>query len=629
MYCDVSGVCPSPTTGYAADTFSAAINYIIAAQCLIKEDWPPNANVLNHAQFHFIIIGGGSAGCVLANRLSEVPEWNILLLEAGKYPPVEAIIPNMDTGLFLSEYDYQYYTVNNGRTNQASVNGTCYWPRGKMLGGCSEINGKIYIRGNRVDYENWVAAGNPGWSPDIVECYFRKLENLKDKELAKNPYIKKFYGQTGPLNISTYDTDNKYRELGEYVLSAWDDIGFKTVPDLNVAGVMGSGITRVTAYKGKRVGTAQAYLNPIRTRKNLKILTEAFVTRILIKNSQAYGVEVDVKGKKLCVYASLEVILSAGTINSPQLLLVSGIGPEAELKDKNITCVANLLQVGKNLQDHLSVPIFVAANKPGESNIHEEYLDDLKYLYNRTGHLAHATYFDVLAFYSRVNNASYPEFESHLQIYWKNSTVLQKYLSTIVGYKKEIVDFLINENRNHALYCFVFNLLHPHSRGTITLKSNNPYDHPLIDANYLKDPKDLQATVDGIKMLTKIVYTRYFRATNAYIFRIKWPQCDVFEMDSDSYWKCYALNFLLTIYHPVGTCRMGPNPADPVVDPRLRVHLIKRLRVIDGSIMPTITSGNTNGPVIMIAERAADLIKEDYFVISKGACEKKRSTLKC
>ncbi|XP_072931780.1 ecdysone oxidase-like [Epargyreus clarus] len=429
MYCNVSAECPSSTTGYAADTFSAAINYIIAAQCLIKEDWPPNRDVPNFALFDFIIIGGGSAGCVLANRLSEVPKWNVLLLEAGKYPPVEAIIPNMDKALYHSEYSYQYHTVNNGRTNQANVNGTCFWPRGKMLGGCSEINGKVYIRGNRVDFENWVAAGNPGWSPDIVECYFRKLEKLKDEELEINPCTKKFYGHDGPLVISTYDST--YRDLTEYVLTGWDDIGFKTVPDLNVACVMGSGITRVTAYKGKRVGTAQAYLIPIRTRKNLKILTEAFVTRILIKNSQAYGVEVDVKGKKHRFYARREVILSAGTINSPQLLLLSGIGPEAELKAKNINCVANLQHVGKNLQDHLSVPIILGADKPGELDLREQHFDDLKYLHNRTGHLAQHSYADVLAFYSRDKNASYPEFENHLQIFWKNSTNLKQYLTSI------------------------------------------------------------------------------------------------------------------------------------------------------------------------------------------------------
>ncbi|XP_072931773.1 ecdysone oxidase-like [Epargyreus clarus] len=619
--CDVSGVCPSPTTGYAADTFSAAINYIIAAQCLIKEDWPPEACVPNFAQFHIIIIGGGTAGCILANRLSEVPEWNVLLLEAGKYPPVEAIIPNMDKGLYRTEYDYQYFTENDGRTNQATINGSCYWPRGKMVGGSSEINGKIYIRGNRLEYEQWAAAGNTDWCAEVAECYFRKLENLKDEKLARNPYIKEFYGDSGPVNISTFDST--YRELTEYVLSGWDDIGIKTVPDLNVAGAMGSGICRVTAYKGRRAGTAQSYLVPIRTRRNLKIITEAFVTKILIDDSsRAYGVEVDVKGKKQRFLASDEIILSAGTVNSPQLLLLSGIGPKEDLTSKNIKCVANLPQVGKNLQEHISVPIFVAAAKPEEMNIYEQFFDDLKYLHNKTGRLAQNSFSDVTAFYSRSKDATLAEFQNQLQIFWKNSDTLYRYLTTVVGYKKEVVDFLMNENKNHALYTFFFLLLHPYSRGTMTLRSDNPYDHPLIYSNYLKDPRDLQATADGIRILTKIVNSRYFKSINSHVTRIKWEPCDKYEMDSDAYWKCYALNFLFALYHPVGTCRMGPTPNVAVVDPRLKVYHISNLRVIDASVMPNITGGNVLAPVMMIAERGAELIKEDHCVITRGECEK-------
>ncbi|KAJ8728001.1 hypothetical protein PYW08_016386 [Mythimna loreyi] len=350
MACNAS--CIHPTTGAAPNTFMSAIQFFATAQCLIQnKDWPPKAELHDSEEYDFIIVGAGTAGSILANRLSEIEDWNVLLLEAGGNPPIESEIPNLLRSLLGTKFDWQYTTVNNGLTNQAYKGGNVKWPRGKMLGGSSSINYMAYVQGHPLDYQSWFNEGNTEWHPDIVKQYFKKAESLQDPIRLKIPEVYNHYGHNGPLVVNAFNGTDEC--LVEGLLSALNEIGIKNVDDLNTANNVGSSKFIATVNEGKRVSTATAYLNPIaRHRKNLKIVKNSFVTKIVLDGRNVRGVEVDYRGKMLTLKAKHEVIISAGSIDTPQLLMLSGIGPEKHLAEKNIKTVINLPMVGQNLHDH-------------------------------------------------------------------------------------------------------------------------------------------------------------------------------------------------------------------------------------------------------------------------------------
>ncbi|XP_052740383.1 ecdysone oxidase-like [Bicyclus anynana] len=439
--------------------------------------------------FDFIIVGGGTAGCVVANRLSEIRHWNVLVLEAGLEPPIESDIPEMEFNMYKTKYDWQYVTINDGIRHQGLQDGVVQWTRGKMLGGGSSINSMFYYRGKDQDYQTWYDERNPSWSP----------EN---------------------------------------------------------------------------------------------------------------GVEVDVNGKRKIFLSTIEVIISTGTVNTPQLLMLSGIGPEEHLLSKNIPCKINLPHVGHNLQDHLAILIPIYADKPGPENKSERMFDVIKYLYNKTGYLAHSSVLNLGAFFSRYRDINYPEFQSQTIVFRPNTTTAKTYLST---FKDDVRDSILRYNSKKALYMISLYVLHPFSRGVIFLNTSNPYDHPIIDANYYGDYRDLVSSVYGVKVISKLVNTPIFKSMNAFIPRIYLPQCDNYDFLSDAYWECYAIQMTQTVFHPVGTAKMGLDPRNSVVNNFLKVHGVKKLRVIDASIMPYETSGNTNGPVVMVGEMGSDMIKAEYL----------------
>lgn len=485
------------------------------------------------------------------------------------------------------------------------------WIRGKMLGGCSSINAMFYVQGNSADYQRWYDAGNKEWSVDEVRRCFKKSESLQNDEMLSDPKIRAHYGHNGPLVINKFNST--FRRYTDKVMEAWEEIGFRNVPDLNIENVMTSGLIPGTAANGVRQSTDRAFLLPIAGRTNLKILKRSLVTKVLVtKGLKAYGVEMEKDGKKYTFYATREVVVSAGAIASPQLLMLSGIGPVEHLREKNIPCVVNSPKVGQDLQDHCVVPIFIHGDVPDEVSVPDTHYDNLNYLVNRQGPLAQSDLTtDAMAFYSTDKNASYSNCQTSLTIFPKNKSLLSDTITKTFRYKEKVVDSIVEANKNRATYLLIYNLLHPESKGNISLSSNNPKDSPLIHPNYLSDPRDLETVVKGLKMATKIVNTKYFKSIGGFLGRLNIPACNKFFLDSEEYWRCVSINLVSTLWHPVRTCQMGTDIGNSVVDSRLRVHGVKGLRVVDASVMPNTVSGNTNAASIMIGERGSELIIED------------------
>ncbi|CAH0579140.1 unnamed protein product [Chrysodeixis includens] len=606
------GACLTPTTGAAPATFAAALQYFAAAQCFLPRKPLPEAKVKDGDVFHFIVVGAGSAGSVVANRLSENQNWNVLLLEAGSDAPLESDIPGLEGELFYTEYDWQYSTVNDGVTSQGLTNGAVAWNRGKMLGGCSAINAMIYFRGDEQVFQTWYDGGNKEWSVDQVLKYFKKSQNLQNQEMLNNSTINEQYGQDGPLVINK--VNNTYCHIVEKVIDSWDKIGFRRVNDLNLENFMASGTVTSTSADGIRQSTDRAYLTPAAKRPNLKILKKTLATKILIdENLKAYGVEIEKDGKKITLMASREVIVSAGAIESPKLLMLSGIGPAKHLQENDITCLVDSPMVGQNLQDHCLVPILIYGNEPREMTDTDIFRSHIDYLAYRKGILSHSDLAtDGLAVYTTDMNTTYSNMQNILTVLPKNSDSIGDLFKSAFNYNESVVESIVELNKDYGTFFILFNLLKPYSSGNISLSSNNPKDKPLIFPKYFNDPRDLDDAAAGIKMATKVLETDYFKFIGAFLGRMNLPECDKFELDSADYWKCVSKNMVSTIFHPVRTCQMGPSIDSSVVDSRLRVHGVKNLRVIDAGVMPTTVNGNLNAVTIMIGERGSDLIKEDY-----------------
>ncbi len=526
----------------------------------------------------YIVVGAGSAGCVLASRLSENGKYTVCLFEAGprdSNPWIHIPIGYGKT-MFHDTLNWGFHTDPDANMLGRRI----YWPRGRTLGGSSSINGLIYIRGQRQDYDRWKESGNPDWGWEECLPYFRKLET---NDLGAGPTR----GTRGPLNATSIKTGHP---LVEALIRAGEELGLERRHDFNEGDNEGIGYYQLTTRKGKRCSTAVAYLDPARGRANLRIETDAQVTGLLMEGTRARGVAYRKNGRNLALRAAREVILSAGAVQSPQLLQLSGMGPAGLLAEHGVAVIKDLPGVGANLQDHLQVRLIYEVGKPITTN------DQLRTVWGKAG-----IGLQWLLFRSGPLAIGINQGAAFCRVLPDSPTAdAQLHFGTLSA------DMAGGAVHDFSGCTYSMCQLRPESRGTIRIRSADPLQAPSIQPNYLDSDRDRRTAVAGVKYARRLAATAPLDALMKREFR---PGGEVRGDDEILH---FCREHGATIFHPVGTARMGPaSDREAVVDQRLRVHGIGGLRVVDASVMPTIVSGNTNVPTVMIAERAADFILED------------------
>ena len=523
-------------------------------------------------KYDYIIIGGGSAGCVLANRLTENGKYKVALFEAGK--PSDIWKVKMPLAILYTmhdpKYNWKYYSEPEPHLNNRKL----FCPRGKMIGGCSAHNGMVYVRGNPNDYERWASFGLKDWSYEKVLPYFKKIETWSEGE-------NEYRGGNGLLPVN--QSKNKNPLFKAFIDSA-TEAGYEMNPDMNGKNQEGFGMYDVTIDKGERASVSKHYLNPAKNRKNLTIFTDSFVEKIIFDGKKAIGIKVKIKDKVENIFVNKEVILSGGSINSPQLLLVSGIGPVEHLKEKGIEVIHNLKGVGRNLQDHLETYI---QQECKTSDTLYSYVNKfnmlrigIQWFLNKTGPCS-TSFLEAGGFAKSSPERDYPNIQFHF-------------------FPAFVINHGLVEPDRHGFQLHA-SPNHPKSRGSVTLDTSNPYDYPKILFNYLEHKDDLKQTVEAIEIARKILGQSSMKPFSG---KEIGPGSDI---QTHELYEEYVRFKAETAYHPSCTLKMGIDDM-AVVDQKLKVHGIENLRVVDASVMPEITSGNLNAPTLMIAERASDFI---------------------
>ncbi|XP_050302050.1 uncharacterized protein LOC126740165 [Anthonomus grandis grandis] len=569
-----------------------------------REYLPENDTVYDFGTYDFIIIGSGSTGSVLAGRLSEVRRFKVLLLEAGGFANDFVRMPgNAGAVTLLTEFNWGYRSVPQKYACQGMFDKVCAYHRGKGIGGSSLINGLVYSRGTAASYDNWAANGSPGWSYRDVLPYFRKMENFF-RNIRDVQVDYEYHGRRGPVNVEYYPT---HRYTTELFVQGAQELGHPSI-DYNGRSPFGASIVQAAVHKGQRWDAGRAYVEPALRRRNLFVSTHSYVTKILINSitKTAEGVQFTKNGKIYEAKASKEVILSAGAIASPQILQLSGVGPKDHLEKVGIPVIQDL-QVGTLNEQPGMFGMYFMTNYSDPSVAKSQREKVAEYVrgfgaYTSTG--SEGVFFSGLE--ERVQQ---PDLELEM------TYLTGDYYKTTFNYDNETWNAIWNNTDDDGSRSFTLQtiLLFPESLGTIRVKSNDPFEYPLIDVNTLAVEKDVENLYQGIQLALKLVETKPFKDVDTKFIDRPLPACSQYEYKSKDYWYCYIRHLTIPDNHQQGTNRMGPDPSKgDVVDSRCRVYGIKKLRVADASIFPSFVANHPNAPCMMLGEKLSDMIKREY-----------------
>ncbi|XP_054284930.1 glucose dehydrogenase [FAD, quinone]-like [Macrosteles quadrilineatus] len=564
-------------------------------------------------EYDFIVVGAGPAGCVLTHRLTEVAQWKVLLLEAGLDDSIYSDIPLFNTYFLYTEHNWNYLSEYQETACQGMVGKRCPWPAGKGMGGGTIINALIYTRGNKYDFDHWASLGNKGWSYEEVLPYFIKSEQVLIPQYKNSTH----HGHSGLLGV---DFPPFHTPIRDAFMEAGREVGYEFVDYHDPDTPVGFSPIQATMTNGRRNGASRTFLHSIKQRKNFHVVEQAHVTKILIDpmSKRAYGVEFIKKGRKRKVFVRKEVILAAGAFNTPQILMLSGIGHKDHLEEMGIPVIKNS-PVGDNLQEHISMAglAFMVNQKVGV--VTRRYLQNIRrfaldWIINKRGPWT-SLGCEALGFIKTkyANDSKYPDIE-YIFLPVSLGSDGGASLRVGMGVSDEMYNAVWSNISELDAWSIWPMILYPKSRGKVRLQNTNPLTPPKLYPNFLTHQYDIDVLSEALRLIVELSKTKAFQKLGSVEYKVRFPGCVQHEYGSRDYWACTVRYLTTQLHHQCGTAKMGL-ASDPgaVVDPALRVYGVSGLRVADTSIMPTITGGHTMAPAYMIGEKAADMIKDTWL----------------